>query len=101
METIDGQHHPWTRLISRECKQLSRQGHVAYSSDSWGYGNHVCPGRFFAVRLMKLVIMKLLLDYDLKWDRSQHDSPSRLPIEGQFLPNMEQKIQLRKRKASV
>ncbi|CAI6334293.1 unnamed protein product [Periconia digitata] len=63
----------------------------------WGYGNHVCPGRFFAVRLMKLVIAKLLLDYDIEWDRKMQDRPRPVHIEGQFVPNMSQKIALKKR----
>ncbi|KAF2789623.1 cytochrome P450 monooxygenase, partial [Melanomma pulvis-pyrius CBS 109.77] len=62
----------------------------------WGYGNHVCPGRFFAVRLMKLVITKLILEYDIKWDRKTKDRPIPVHVEGQFVPNMDQKIHLRK-----
>ncbi|KAH6666347.1 cytochrome P450 [Halenospora varia] len=73
---------------------------VDTSNLAWGYGNHVCPGRFFAVRMMKLVIAKLILDYEMKWDREGHDRPPPINVEGQFVPNMKQKISLRRRMAS-
>lgn len=68
---------------------------------SFGYGNHVCPGRFFAVRLIKLVITKLLLDYDIKWARETNDRPPPVQVEGQFVPNMQQTIFLRRYSGAV
>ncbi|OCL14898.1 cytochrome P450 [Glonium stellatum] len=65
---------------------------------AWGYGNHVCPGRFFAVRETKLVITKLLLEFDVSWDReSKLGRPASVNVEGQFVPNLQQSIRLRRR----
>ncbi|OTB03695.1 hypothetical protein M426DRAFT_321621 [Hypoxylon sp. CI-4A] len=32
----------------------------------FGYGRHSCPGRFFAANEIKLILARILLDYDLK-----------------------------------
>ncbi|KAK0630464.1 ent-kaurene oxidase [Bombardia bombarda] len=33
---------------------------------SFGYGRHACPGRFFAANEIKLIVARLLLDYDIR-----------------------------------
>ncbi|KAI1387289.1 cytochrome P450 [Hypoxylon trugodes] len=33
---------------------------------SFGYGRHSCPGRYFAAQEIKLIIARLLLDFDMK-----------------------------------
>jgi cytochrome P450 len=33
---------------------------------AFGYGRHACPGRFFAANEIKLIMARILLDYDLK-----------------------------------
>lgn len=65
---------------------------------SFGYGNHACPGRFYAVREVKLIFARLILGYDLKWDNPPRDRPPPFLVEGQFLPNMKQKVLLRRRR---
>ncbi|CAG8135836.1 unnamed protein product [Penicillium salamii] len=41
---------------------------VAPSADhfGFGYGNHACPGRFFAVNEVKIALAHMLLKYDIK-----------------------------------
>ncbi|ETS77619.1 hypothetical protein PFICI_09681 [Pestalotiopsis fici W106-1] len=63
----------------------------------FGYGNHACPGRFIAVKLIKLVITTLLIGYEIKWENKTHKRPTPINVEGQFAPNMEQSIFIRKR----
>ncbi|MCJ1380205.1 hypothetical protein MMC17_003308 [Xylographa soralifera] len=64
---------------------------------AFGYGNHVCPGRFYAVREVKMVFTKLIMEYDVKWDKPVSTRPPAVHVEGQFIPNMQQKICLRRR----
>jgi cytochrome P450 len=65
---------------------------------AWGYGNHVCPGRFFAVRMIKFTLTKVLLEYEIEWDRTaEQGRPECVLVEGQFVPNLKQQIVLRKR----
>jgi cytochrome P450 len=33
---------------------------------TWGYGQHACPGRFFAANEIKLMLARILMDYDLR-----------------------------------
>ena len=32
----------------------------------FGYGRHACPGRFFAANEIKMILAKMILDYDIK-----------------------------------
>ncbi|CAI6334460.1 unnamed protein product [Periconia digitata] len=65
---------------------------------AWGYGNHMCPGRFFAVRELKFILTKMLIEYEIGWDREKRDGrPKPITVEGQFVPNMKQKVFLRRR----
>jgi hypothetical protein len=44
----------------------------------------------------------LLSEYDIKWDGKQLEQhPASFEIEGQFLPNLQQKICVRKRRSGV
>ncbi|KAF9698203.1 hypothetical protein EKO04_003691 [Ascochyta lentis] len=33
---------------------------------AFGYGRHACPGRFFAANEIKMIVAKMILDYDIK-----------------------------------
>jgi len=33
---------------------------------NWGFGNHACPGRYFASALIKLILTYILSNYDVK-----------------------------------
>ncbi|GKT84161.1 ent-kaurene oxidase [Colletotrichum tofieldiae] len=39
---------------------------VSESSLNFGYGRHACPGRFFAVNEMKMIMANILLHYEVK-----------------------------------
>ena len=32
----------------------------------FGYGRHACPGRFFATNEIKMIVAKMILEYDIK-----------------------------------
>jgi cytochrome P450 len=66
---------------------------------SFGYGKHACPGRFYAVRKVKLIFSRLLLNYDIEWASPRSGMPTRLSMNGQFAPNQEQMIRIKRRKA--
>lgn len=51
----------------------------------WGFGKYTCPGRFYAIRLPKLVFVELRLDYWKGEPRAEH--PPSSEVQGQFLPN--------------
>ena len=33
---------------------------------SWGYGRHACPGRFFAANEIKMILSKVLMQYEIR-----------------------------------
>ncbi|MCJ1380212.1 hypothetical protein MMC17_003315 [Xylographa soralifera] len=71
--------------------------HVGATNLIFGYGNHVCPGRFFAIRLIKIVFTKLITEYDISWDRTQPGQPPRFKMEGLSTPNPSQRVFLKRR----
>ncbi|KAJ0382104.1 hypothetical protein COL922a_013223 [Colletotrichum nupharicola] len=40
--------------------------HATKENLAWGYGAHVCPGRYFANNEIKLVLARMLLRYDIR-----------------------------------
>ena len=47
--------------------ELSRSQFVSSNERDWlfGYGKHACPGRFFAANEVKIILARLLLNYDI------------------------------------
>ncbi|KAI3326358.1 cytochrome P450 [Xylariaceae sp. AK1471] len=66
----------------------------------FGYGTHVCPGRFFAVRLMKIIFTKLLVEYDIRSEWPQGGIPPSFFIEGSAVPHTTASISFRRRSAA-
>jgi ent-kaurene oxidase len=66
-ETFDGLRNYRKRLelIEAGTKHLATQ--PSTSDLSFGYGNRACPGRFFAVSALKMVLSKILMEYDIKY----------------------------------
>jgi cytochrome P450 len=79
---------------------------VSTSADSlnFGYGTHACPGRYFASAEIKLIIIELLLNWDLrlKGDIHEHGGVDKRPESRQFrtahFPNQSAQIEVRRRK---
>ncbi|KAF5851676.1 hypothetical protein GGP41_000454 [Bipolaris sorokiniana] len=40
---------------------------------NFGYGRHACPGRFFAANEIKMVLARMLLQYDVKMPDGKTD----------------------------
>ncbi|KAI1439032.1 cytochrome P450 monooxygenase [Xylaria sp. CBS 124048] len=63
----------------------------------FGYGKHACPGRFYAIRKIKIIFCKIAFRYDFKWTKVPKGRPQDFPVEGQFAPNQSQEISFRDR----
>jgi len=57
----------------------------------FGYGNHACPGRWLSVRLLKIMLCRLLLEYEIGWD-IQGNPPADQVLEGLAVPSPDQMI---------
>lgn len=64
---------------------------------AWGIGKHACPGRFFAVDLIKIIITHVLVDYEVKPLRER---PENVWIEYNVIPPPTATLSIRRRKAS-
>ncbi|PSN66994.1 SirB protein [Corynespora cassiicola Philippines] len=64
---------------------------------TFGYGRHACPGRFYTIRLVKLIFAKLIHEYDMEWEGVVKTRPPNMCIEVQNGPNMDAKIRIRRR----
>ncbi|KAI0516999.1 cytochrome P450 [Xylaria bambusicola] len=100
-EPFDG--FRFVKLIAADAKQEDRVGrwaasHPSYSNLIFGYGNHACPGRFISIRLIKILMCRILLYFEMSWDRRTLEPP-RLSFEGLSFPDVKQKIILKRRLA--
>lgn len=64
----------------------------------WGLGRHACPGRFFAIDLMKMIFMHLIEYYEIKL-LSQR--PPNIWIAETPIPPPNAKIQIRRRRSAL
>ncbi|KAF4636602.1 hypothetical protein G7Y89_g1492 [Cudoniella acicularis] len=67
---------------------------------SFGYGKQACPGRFLAIRQVKLLLAKLFLEYEFQWAGGPDKGPERLNgniVEGQIFPDLTTRVELRRR----
>ena len=46
----------------------------------FGYGRHACPGRFFATNEIKMIVAKMILDYDIKMPGNVEGIEARYPM---------------------
>lgn len=62
----------------------------------FGHGKFSCPGRFLASNVIKLILSRLLLDYDFRFPDDQ-GRPEDVPAHEYVFPNPRGKIDLRQR----
>ena len=70
---------------------------TAMESMSFGSGRHACPGRFFAVHEIKLILAHAVLNYDIKLENGDV-RPLNKNFKGPCIPDPTIKLLFRKRK---
>lgn len=63
----------------------------------FGYGKQACPGRFFALKVVKLILGRLVWEYDIKWAGQPPRSPTNGSMEGFFMPSKNMRVSLKSR----
>ncbi|KAF1358947.1 cytochrome P450, partial [Lizonia empirigonia] len=53
----------------------------------FGYGRHVCPGRFFAAHEIKIIVAKMILDYDVKMPNGLTERYAQIENGRDFMPD--------------
>lgn len=61
---------------------------------AFGHGVHACPGRFFAADVLKLMLVHIVLNYDVKL---VGDHPKNMWILRSCIPSRTAEVQFRKR----
>ena len=67
-------------------------------SNRFGYGNHACPGRFMGIRIIKIILSRMLIEFDISWDRTNGEPP-RFTMEGLSVPSPTQPSHLNEQRA--
>lgn len=89
---------PYRFLRAREKPGMTNTWqHVTLSSDhmAFGYGDHACPGRFFASAEIKIAVAHLLLKYD--WLPTEGDQPGFRVFETNTIVNLQSRCRIRRR----
>ena len=66
----------------------------------WGNGRQTCPGRWYASTMIKLIIAKFLVEYDMSFPDGQTTRPPNEWKDDAFQVNKKQEIILRSRRAA-
>lgn len=66
----------------------------------FGYGQHACPGRFFAANEMKIVLCHLLLKYEWRFVPGEGRPPTQT-FEAVNTVNKDAKVQIRRRTPEI
>lgn len=72
--------------------------HISADFLPWGLGKHACPGRFFAVHVMKLMLGHLFLKFDFEPLR---EKPKPVQIGDMEFPSEEAVVRMRRRRRSA
>ncbi|KAI9902259.1 hypothetical protein N3K66_004076 [Trichothecium roseum] len=62
----------------------------------FGFGSQACPGRYFAINEIKLLLARVLLMYDFKWPEGK-TNPSNLHINEFCIVNPTAKVMMKRR----
>jgi cytochrome P450 len=65
---------------------------------NFGYGKDACPGRFFATLAIKALLVKFLMDYDIKLPHGQ-GRPKNMSAYEYIFPDPEGALMFRERKS--
>ncbi|KAJ4994467.1 cytochrome P450 [Stagonosporopsis vannaccii] len=63
---------------------------------AFGYGRHACPGRFFAANEIKMIVAKMVLDYDIIMPDGLTERYAQIEIGRTISPNPTKKLLFRK-----
>lgn len=97
-ETFDGLRY--YKLRQQDCESHLHQFSTTQEKIlNFGYGTNSCPGRFFASLEIKIILVRLIMDYDYKFPDGK-GRPENLKAHEFIFPNSEGELLMRRRSAS-
>ncbi|KAK1830680.1 cytochrome P450 [Podospora conica] len=93
---------PWRFLKKRQEGDPNKFQFASLSEveTTFGAGFHACPARNYATDLMKLVLVHLLTNYDIKYDSDTQRRPPQMAHDNATLPNLGTSILYRQKNVS-
>ncbi|EMD64174.1 hypothetical protein COCSADRAFT_181322 [Bipolaris sorokiniana ND90Pr] len=87
-DTFDGL-RAYKARSSGKASDIARNQFVTTNEEnlSFGYGRHACPGRFFAANEIKMIVARLVLEYDVKMPNGETERYSQMEIGKQTMPD--------------
>nr|ASK38704.1 cytochrome P450 [Paecilomyces divaricatus] len=67
---------------------------------SFGFGTHACPGRFFAAFEIKMILIYLLLNYDLKFQEGVPPPRNEILVTA-VMPSFQGKVMMKRRREKI
>jgi cytochrome P450 len=87
----------YEKLVGEGESVSSKQRSSATLNDaflSFGFGKHACPGRFFAVHEMKMILAYIVMNYEIETFKER---PTQKRVMWIQLPREDTKIKIRRR----
>jgi cytochrome P450 len=66
------------------------------SNLAFGYGRHACPGRFFAANEIKMILARVILDFDIKMPGDAKERHAQLDIGTSSMPHPGKTLMLKR-----
>lgn len=90
---------PWRFLKKRQEGDPNKFQFASLSETetTFGAGFHACPARNYATDIMKLVLVHLLTNYDIKYDSDAQRRPPQMAHDSATLPNLATSILYREK----
>nr|QRG28988.1 cytochrome P450 steroid hydroxylase [Curvularia lunata] len=87
-DTFDG-FRAYKARSTGKAADIARNQFVTSNEENltFGYGRHACPGRFFAANEIKMIIARLILDYDIKMPNDQTERYPQIEIGKVSMPD--------------
>lgn len=95
---FDSLRHYKQRVKARAAGDQARAQLVSANEENmaFGYGRHACPGRFFAAHEIKMILVKLLLNYDICLPDGITERHAQIPAGNFSYPNPSMEVVLKK-----
>jgi cytochrome P450 len=87
------------RYSSPDERDKHLAGQTSKENFSFGYGQQACPGRNYAVNVIKLVLSQMLVDYEFKYVAG-NTKPTKYHLLEFIIPDPTAKVMMRKRRAA-
>ena len=95
-ETFDG-FRWYKKSLEAESRATHSSGWTTTSANhlTFGHGKHACPGRFFVTEEMKILLIFIILQYDIKYPEGQ-SRPANIQRGEALVPDPTRKLLFKK-----